>query len=515
MRGGWGRLAEVLAGVALIALTAYESHRNPAPWELLAGLVTITVAVATIRRAPLLALGAATASGLAMVFDYGGRVPLWPVGLMVLTSFLAGRRLDRVGPALAVFGGVVVVGLPVTLLAGGGTDWAALVGYVSFAAALPWQLGRYVRLREELARTGWERAEQYEVQQRMIAGEARLRERARIAGDMHDSLGHELSLIALRAGALEVAPDLDERYRGAAAELRRSAAAATERLHDIIGVLREADDAAPTDPADGAVGDLVGRAAASGLVVRLDGELPGRAPAMVRRAAYRVVQEALTNAAKHAPGAAVTVTLAGDDDETVVTVDNPPPPAGPLPGAGGGRRGLIGLRERVRLLGGTFEAGPADGGFRVLARLPHAAAPAEEEPSEPSRSAAERADVQRRARRTLAVMVAVPVAALGVLTGVSVVAYTYDYVTTRLDPAQFDRLRPGQPRAELAPVLPDRQQRYRPRDVAPVPPPGAVCEYYGTGAGLFEFSEFSYRLCFLDGRLVSRDHIDGRRDTQG
>src|SRR3954471_20518274 len=126
----------------------------------------------------------------------------------------------------------------------------------------------------------------------MELAEARLRERSRIAEDMRDSVGHELSLIALRAAALEVDDDLPERHRAAATELRQAAATATERLGEIIGVLRDGGSAAPTLPAH----ELVDRAAASGLEVRLVQEGRAELSPMVDRAVHRVVQEALTNA---------------------------------------------------------------------------------------------------------------------------------------------------------------------------------------------------------------------------
>ncbi|MGH3928880.1 MAG: histidine kinase, partial [Pseudonocardiaceae bacterium] len=110
-----------------------------------------------------------------------------------------------------------------------------------------------------LVSAGWERAERMEREQQMIVDQARLRERARIAQDMHDSLGHELSLIALRAGALELDPDLDERHRAAAAELRGSASTATERLGEIIGVLREENTDPPMQPSGESIVELVDR----------------------------------------------------------------------------------------------------------------------------------------------------------------------------------------------------------------------------------------------------------------
>jgi signal transduction histidine kinase len=204
---------------------------------------------------------------------------------------------------------------------------------------LPWFVGRYRRQHLALA----ERL-------RADAVQAGPRERARIARDMHDSLGHELTLLALRAGALELAPDLPARHRDAIGELRAGAGAATERLSEIIGLLRFDDD----------IATLVGRAVASGMQVRLVGDSGSRT-------AYRVVQESLTNAAKHARGAPVDVELRQTSASVVVSVVNGP---SSTPSSGTGGHGLVGLAERVRLAGGTFEAAPRpDGGFAVVATL--------------------------------------------------------------------------------------------------------------------------------------------------
>lgn len=189
---------------------------------------------------------------------------------------------------------------------------------------------------------------------------------------MHDSLGHELNLIALRAGALQIAPDLGDHHRETAAGLRAGAAEAMERLRDIIGVLREDGAPPPLEASHAGVGVLVDRARASGAGVELQctgeaGDLPG----MTDKAVYRVVQESLTNVMKHAPGAAVTVRLDHNQLDVTVAVRNSPPVRDPLENRAQGGRGLIGLQERTRLAGGEFRAGVLpDGGFEVFARLP-------------------------------------------------------------------------------------------------------------------------------------------------
>ncbi|MGA6166975.1 sensor histidine kinase [Amycolatopsis magusensis] len=510
-RGRWEWLRDLLVWVSLCVLVTYESRTADIPVELVCGLLAISVAMAAVWRLPLLALAVACASSVTVQFNFGGRVPLWPILLMLVVGFFAGRRVTEVRPSLLVFGGVALAMLPASVLISDEVlaGWGATVATMGCAAGFTWQMGRYFRLREDLVRNGWERAGQLETQQRIVAEEARLRERARIAADMHDSLGHELSLLALRAGALEMAPELPEKRRAEVGELRQSAGMATERLHAIIGMLRE-DATAPMEPVGEDIGALVARARASGLHLDADLAQAQDVPPMVDRAAYRVVQEALTNVAKHAPGAAAEVRVSHTDGETVVSVRNDPPPAGPLPGRPGGRRGLTGLRERVRLVGGTLEAGPGPRGFEVRARLPHDAAPtAESTATEAERSGAAHAlDLGRRkANRTLLVGLGVPVSLLAMFSGLSATFYTHDWFTSKLDATAFLRMELGQERADLAPVLPSRQKQYRAKLPEPSIPAGAVCEYYSTDENLLEFSDHLYRLCFRDGKLVGKDLI--------
>ncbi|SEF36525.1 Signal transduction histidine kinase [Amycolatopsis pretoriensis] len=505
-------MLDVLLGLFLAFIVVADAL-GERTWELVAGLVVVAGSVATARRYPAVSLGIALVGTLAVPFPYGDRVPVWTVFVLVAMSYQAALRMARVRPAVLTGAAVSLLGIPVSLLVApdGLGDWGSMMAILVFGGLSPWLLGRYVRTRGELARTGWRRAEEMESRQRLVADQARLRERARIASDMHDSLGHELSLIAVRAAALEVAAGLDDPQRDAAAQLRAGAAAATERLREIIGVLRE--DAAPVEPVQGDLGELIARARASGLLIdsTVDTSL---APPMVARAAYRVVQEGLTNVAKHAPGAAVVVRVTSTGAETEVSVVNAAPPAGPLPGAASGRLGLIGLRERVRLVGGTLRAGPREGGFAVTATLPHDAAPVEETPE--GREAADDAvgqptaaralEVARRdVRRSLVYAVTIPLALFGVLLAVSGIAFLYQWNSSELPGPAYDRMRVGQARADLAPQLPEHQRAARPTRGEPVPPPGAVCEYYGSGRSWLENDYAAYRLCFADGKLVSKD----------
>lgn len=504
-------MLDVLLGLFLAFVVASDTVGSRSYWELAGGLAVVAGSVATARRYPAVSLGVALAGALAVPFPYRDRVPVWVVFVLVAMCYQAALRMERARTGLLIGAAVVVLGLPLALVVGpdGVGDWAAMVAILVFAGLSPWLLGRYVRLRGDLARTGWRRAEEMESRQRLVADQARLRERARIASDMHDSLGHELSLIAVRAAALEVAGDLDDGRRDAAAQLRAGAAAATERLREIIGVLRE--DAAPVEPVQGDLGELIARARASGLLIEstVDTLL---APPMVARAAYRVVQESLTNVAKHAPGAAADVRVSSTAAETRVSVVNERPPAGPLPGAASGHRGLIGLRERVRLVGGTLRAGPHEGGFAVTATLPHDAAPVEEtaelqeaaDDAVGQSTSARALELARRdVRRSLVLAVAVPLALFGLVLAIGGVAFLFQWNTSELPAPAYDGMRIGQARGELA--LPERQRSARPTRGEPASPPAAVCEYYGAGRSFLNDDYAAYRLCFADGKLVSKD----------
>ncbi|MFC9997260.1 sensor histidine kinase [Nocardia sp. NPDC127526] len=293
-------------------------------------------------------------------------LPLWRQTvflLLVLLGYLHGRHCPtrRGGVVLGLVAAPGFITMAVNFAIGFGA-----LACLGLFVILPWLAGRFRRQQAELVRAGRARVAQLERERELIADRAELRERARIATDMHDSLGHELALIAVRAGALELDPELNDRTRAAAAHLRESATTATDRLRRTVGLLRE-NGVAPTEPAGEPIAELVDRARRAGLAVALRPGTPALPPT-VDSAVHRVVQESLTNAARHAPGAEVTVSVERHAGAATVAVHNSAP-AERRESAGGGT-GLAALRERVRLLGGTVHAGPENGGFAVIARIP-------------------------------------------------------------------------------------------------------------------------------------------------
>jgi signal transduction histidine kinase len=244
-------------------------------------------------------------------------------------------------------------------------------GLLILAVAIGW--GLFARARRDLFNSLRERAERLESEQKLRVEQAQEAERRRIAREMHDVLAHRLSLLSVHAGALEFRPDAPaEEVAEAAGVIRATAQTALQELRDVIGLLREDVDEDRPQPTLAEVPALVEESRAAGMRVNWReevGETDG-IPEALGRTAYRVVQEGLTNARKHAPNAAVEVTLASGPPLVVEVVSRRAVGGHPdqLPGAG---TGLIGLAERVALAGGELEHGPDAGGDFVLrATLP-------------------------------------------------------------------------------------------------------------------------------------------------
>ncbi|MCP2269475.1 Signal transduction histidine kinase [Actinokineospora diospyrosa] len=499
---------DVAIGAVLCALFGLEVLLNQPvsrlSWDVTVLFVLLVGASTLSRRAPLASFLLACA-GMAYLVMAGIGSASFTIAA-VLMSYLLGRRTAEVRPAVYAFAALAALGLGYSIFLGvvrGRFDtqlmqWLWMVFGLVLLAVFPWFAGRFLRQRAELQRAGWQRAEQLEREQRIIAERERLRERARIAQDMHDSLGHELALIALRAGGLEVDRGLGEHHRQAAGELRTTAGQASETLRTIIGLLGEPGTLAPLRPTTDSVADMVERARASGMTVDLDS--PAEITGVVGLAVRRVVQEGLTNAAKYAPGARVTVRVERDKDVTSVSVVNAAATR-PAEGEIGTQRGLIGLRERALLMGGTFAAGHEGGGFAVRARLPHDAT-AVIEPIETTESVREQ--VRRSARRGLIVAVGVPAAIAFGLVALMFGYYAYSVMHSVLPRADYDRFWIGQPKGEVEAALPEMQMLDAPTMSNP---PGAGCRYYLAEATMFDFHSTVLRVCFDADSLVAKDVV--------
>ncbi|WPW28988.1 histidine kinase [Streptomyces atratus] len=477
------------------------------------------------------------------------------LSLAVLSCLLGARVVAARRPLLVLAGCLAADLVTCAVLRTQAVWWFYALTVLPAALLLPWLAGRHWRGRRELVREGWRLARSLEERQHLVAERARLTERADIAADMHDSLGHALSLVALRAGALELSPDLTDRDRTDLAELRGTIADAVEQLRETVAVLH---DPTGTEPGAGlsvtdTLEDLLGRAVASGVPVRWErrGAMPAL-PSLIERGMYRAVQEALTNAVKHAPGSAIRVQITHEAARTRVSVVNAAPPtdgsahATEGPTVGVGRRGLTGLRERVTVLGGSLWTGPYQGGFRVTAVLPHTttARPGRPEPEPgtapgtqartrgrhtesalPSgtalhpapdtdtiapESAKRLASVRSAARRRSVAAFVAPVVAAAFFVPAAVYL-AWQLTTSVLPPSRFDELTTGRPRAELAPLLPAHAYPYPPDHARSAPqPPGARCEFYRSGRDLLHEVDL-YRLCWSGNILVTKDTVPASR----
>ncbi|MCG5467495.1 histidine kinase [Micromonospora sp. LAH09] len=369
------RYAPVLLAVTVAAAVWASSTGAIGVRSSLPGVVSLLLAGASgwaagmigTRRWPLYLTAAA--GWLVLAAAAAGVVASYQAGLR-----LRGRRLAGfLAAAALVLAAGVLVGLEV-----GGTRriTTATTGNVLFLAVclvgLPLVFGLWVRARRDVLAALRDRAERLEREQEARTDQVRAEERTRIAREMHDVVAHRVSLMVVHAGALEVTA-ADPATVEAAALIRTTGRQALTDLREVLGVLRQAGPAVVPERGIDALDELIGESRAAGLrVSRCDEGVPTALPATLGRTAYRVVREALTNARKHAADAETVVGLHYLPDGLEVVVRNGPSEGGSaLPGAG---QGLLGLRERVELLGGRLEARPVDGGFLVRALIPLAGA---------------------------------------------------------------------------------------------------------------------------------------------
>jgi signal transduction histidine kinase len=358
-----GRAAKVAALASLAVLTVLsawapgDDRTVPLALDLLLGLAALAVLLMMTSR-PLLAgllLGALAAVSPAAT-------PAATAGALVAARWFPLRTALPVALPSVVGHAIQGLWLPIGMPYG----WWLVCDVAVHAALVGW--GAYGRARAAAVELWRERARNAERERDRAADDARLAERTRIAREMHDSLAHRLSLLATTAGALEYRPDLGaEQVAQAAGVVRAEASAALGDLRDVIGLLRyEPDDLSP-GPGIADLPALVGQWREAGMAI----ELRSGAPAVnraVELAAYRVAQEGLTNAHRHASGARVLVEVGERDGGIAVEVRDEgvvPPPSSVGAGVG-----LVGLRERVELLGGTLAAGPTPAGFVLSAWIP-------------------------------------------------------------------------------------------------------------------------------------------------
>ncbi|MEU5901601.1 MULTISPECIES: histidine kinase [Streptomyces] len=341
---GWAEFDQVLGALACAAVWLRRR------WPVALALVMVPVAVASDTAG-----GAAAVALFTLAVHRPFRYVAWIGGVSVavvpLTFWL---RPDAAMP----YGVAIAFGVLLTI---------AVIGW-----------GMFVRSRRELLLSLRDRAVRAENEAALRAEQAQRLAREDIAREMHDVLAHRLTLLSVHAGALEFRPDAPrEEIVRAAGVIRESSHEALQDLRQVIGVLRggESDASGRPQPTLAALDTLIAESRDADMKVVLHNRVadPESVPTALGRTAYRIAQEGLTNARKHAPGAEVTVTVTGAPGEGLtLSVRNPAPP-GPVPAVPGSGQGLIGLAERASLAGGRLghEAG-ADGGFHLEAWLPWA-----------------------------------------------------------------------------------------------------------------------------------------------
>jgi signal transduction histidine kinase len=370
---GWPSDVAVALMVGAVQLigTGFAAQGQPerAPLDALGFLLLAAGPLALVARhrrpdAVVAFVAAVTLLYMLLGYPYGPVVLSFIVA--VFTAVTGGARLAAWLSAGALYAGHFGLGY----LLGG--PWAPRLTLTLMVAVAAWML--VLLIVAEVARIGRERMLEAA---RTRAEEARRRaseERLRIARELHDVLAHNISLINVQAGvALHLMDEQPGQSRTALVAIKQASNDALRELRSVLDALRQVDDEPPRAPAPGLarLEGLVASAEAAGLVVstRVAGT-PRPLPVGVDLAAYRIVQEALTNVTRHAGRAAVTVRVAYGERDLEVQVDDDGD--GPTAGrSSGGGNGIPGMRERAAALGGELEAGPRPGGgFRVLARLP-------------------------------------------------------------------------------------------------------------------------------------------------
>jgi signal transduction histidine kinase len=358
-------LVIVAVGVSLRA----DASMRPAA---LALALPAAAVLALRRRAPTttLIVSGGLALGLFAVDHSAGAIGVIAPAAALYSLALTRGRIHLVIAAVAAVAAVVVAD---TLLAGGGAHGVTLqtVAHVALVA-VPVLAAEALRNRRSYVEVLLERLELAERTREEEAQRRVEQERLRIARDLHDVVAHTLTTINVQAGVAGHLLDRDSDHaRRALATIESASHDALEELRAILGVLRTSDGAAPLEPTPdlAAIDGLVDRTRAAGgrVDVNVEGKPPARIPDAVQLAAFRIVQESLTNARRHAPDAAARVSLAYRDDGLRLAIEN----EAPAQAVARDGVGIVGMRERATALGGTFEARRAGDVFRIVADLPY------------------------------------------------------------------------------------------------------------------------------------------------
>ena len=334
-----------------------------------------------------------------------------------------------------------------------------------------------------------------------------VRERAQMAGEIHDGLGHRLTLVAVQLGRLTLDDSIPPHAREELDAIRSHAATASAELGATVRLLRSGADTVPP-PAAATLRELVHQARAAGMTI--DADLPEHLALSTsdyaRSAAARALQEALTNAAKHAPGETVHIVGRRQGDRIVLVVRNANPESADV--GSSTQHGLVALRHRMGVLGGSVVI-EQDREFVLTVIVPIDAAPRSREPSHgPSREdivMKELTSTGRRTRRATKLAWAVPAGLSGAALAMVLGYFTFATVAPVISPQDYARVQVGMSVADAERHLPPVQMLDAPRTVLPEPA-GASCRYYEATVSFFARDDV-YRICFVDGTVRSKDVI--------
>jgi signal transduction histidine kinase len=371
------RLAAVAALAALFACTLVLADMQDRAQLTAAGIAIAAASYASLavtvvmRWPPWLPVAVTTAAVAATSAAGPPDLLAFPVLVLTVAVFSShSERTPAIAAAIAVSGLLLAIHLAFRLHAKTGWSDLGVVPWVAAAAAI----GQAARAHKAQRAMLLERARRAEEGREDEARRRVQQERLRIARELHDAVGHHVALISVQAGAMGYLLDRDPaRARESLEHIQQASEAALEELRLTVGLLRQPGDHEPVEPAGGLarLDELIGSFTATGLRVTCRVTGPARPlPEATDLTAYRVIQESLTNTARHAAGAPATVRLAFRPGVLALAVEDDGPAAAGDGGLAAGH-GIIGMRERATAVGGWLTAGPRDGGgFQVLAELP-------------------------------------------------------------------------------------------------------------------------------------------------
>ncbi|MCS5478062.1 hypothetical protein NYP18_00140 [Corynebacterium sp. YIM 101645] len=419
----------------------------------------------------------------------GPWLPLLIMALALLVG-LSAQAVRGIGLSLVV--GLVGIGGLLLLGARPFDGWYLLVrelGFLIVWAGFPWLLGFAWQLRGKVRHQAAEAARQRRREQVENLRRERDAERIALAETLHDDLGHALSLVALNLGRLELDQSLSAETKASVGAARAQLGDAVLRLGDSVARLRSG--AAPGTPRDPSLSEVLDGARTAG--VELDVHTLPQPGALVPLEAVRVVREAFTNAAKHAPGQPVTVFVRADEGGTTVDISNPLPTRA-APAAQGSGTGLAALAQRLQETGGHLEINDTGQRFSLTARVP-AHPDAVVDSCDPPTDHQILASGRRRGRMIITAAV------LAVLMALGLVETLLIQETTRahLPAEDFAAISVGDTEEATRELLPDRELR---------PTPGEGCHDYAVTPNTFDDASGDvYRVCFADGLVTGINYV--------